>query len=138
MSYNYNKLSPTAPENAKVLDLVLAGQWWEAWQGDKNEDYRELTPYWFTRLFEYNKKDKPTLLRLELSKEEFYNLLTGNNYDVFKYHKLKDFTCIRLSKAYSKDRPSGYVEFGGVEIREGKPEWGAKAGRLYFCIKMKQ
>ena len=134
---NTNKLTATIPEGANALDLVLTGQWWEAWNKDKKEDYRELTPYWFTRLFEYDKKDKPTLLKLEFSKQEFYELLTGNNYDVFKYHKLKDFTHIRLSKAYAKDRPTGYVEFGGIEIREGKPEWGAKAGRLYFCIMRK-
>lgn len=140
MSYNYNKLSPTAPENAKALDLVLTGEWWEAWQKDKNEDYRELTNYWITRLFGkesklYNLTDRGIE---ECGKVATYVILSAGRKRFLSNNKIKDFTHIRLSKAYGKDRPTGYVEFGGIEIREGKEEWGAKKGRLYFCIKMKQ
>ncbi len=131
---NTNKLTAKIPEGANALDLVLTGQWWEAWNKDKQEDYRELTPYWFNRLTGcYPHK------RQEVNK--------GNSYDWFSKKKIKvqrilnynhkGFTHIRLSKGYGKDRPSGYVEFGGIEIREGKPEWGAKTGRLYFCIMKK-
>jgi hypothetical protein len=135
MSYNYNKLSPTLPEGAKALDLVLTGQWWEAWQKDKSEDYRELTPFWFKRLTGCfpNKREginKSNSYDWFLKKKEKIQPILNYNH--------KGFTHIRLSKGYQKDRLSGYVEFEGIEIREGKPEWGAKAGRLYFCIKMKQ
>ena len=136
MSYNYNKLSPTLPEGAKALDLVLTGQWWEAWQGDKYEDYRELTNYWIGRLFGKESKFYNSM-NLERDKIEVYNILSANPNRFLKNNKVIDFTHIRLSKAYGKYRPSGYVEFGGVLIREGNPEWGAKAGRLYFCIYMK-
>ena len=134
MSYNYNKLTPTLPEGGKALDLVLTGQWWEAWQGEKYEDYRELTPYWFNRLTGCFPHE-----RQEVSKSNSYDWFLNKKkkvQSILNYNH-KEFTHIRLSKGYQKDRPSGYVEFGGIEIREGKPEWGATAGRLYFCIMRK-
>lgn len=133
---NTNKLTATLPKGAKALDLVLTGQWWEAWQEDKDEDYRELTNYWIGRLFGKESKFCNSM-NLERDKIEVYNILSANPNRFLKNNKAIDFTHIRLSKAYGKDRPSGYVEFGGVLIREGKPEWGAKAGRLYFCITRK-
>tara|TARA_R110000851_G_scaffold328739_1_gene499930 strand:+ start:441 stop:860 length:420 start_codon:yes stop_codon:yes gene_type:complete len=130
MSYNYNKLSPTLPEGAKALDLVLTGQWWDAWQEDKDEDYRELTSFWLNRLIgSKHNFDKSVAYGYIKSKRDYFESYLKSN--------PKKFTHIRLSKAYEKDRPSGYVEFGGIEIREGKPEWGATAGRLYFCIMRK-
>jgi hypothetical protein len=136
MSYNYNKLELTLPEGGKALDLVLKGEWWEAWQEDKDEDYRELTNYWITRLFGKESKFY-NCLGLERDKVEVYNILSVSPKRFLRNNEAIDFTHIRLSKAYGKDRLSGYVEFGGIEIREGKPEWGAKAGRLYFCIMRK-
>ncbi len=129
---NTNKLTATIPEGANALDLVLTGQWWEAWKEDKEEDYRELTPYWFNRLFE-----KTALHDVKMSKDEFYVLVKNDIKQFLKWNTVKDFTHIRQSKDYQKDRPTGYVELGGIEIREGKPEWGAKVGRLYFCIMRK-
>jgi len=123
------------PEGALVLDLVLIQEWYKRWLLDKTEDYRELTSYWFRRLFVYDKKISNTLLSIEWDKEQFYKILSSDNYDVFKHYKLKPFEYIRLSNGMSKNRPTSYVKFGGVEIRTGKEEWGAKKDRLYFCIK---
>ena len=46
------------------------------------------------------------------------------------------FDTITFSNGYSKDRLQIIIEFKGLEIKEGNPEWGAKAGERYFVLKL--
>jgi len=120
----------------KNLQLSLKTQWFEMTKaGIKKEDYREITPYWLTRLVGYSgsKESKSIVCRalvLEHSiSREWLNL---------GYSKFKDFNknvmTLDYPNAANKDRILK-LEHKGIEIREGNPDWGAEPGVLYFCIK---
>ncbi|MDR3026036.1 ASCH domain-containing protein [Chryseobacterium sp.] len=94
------------------LQLSLTKKWFEMTKaGIKTEDYRDITPYWFKRLYE-------------------------NKYQLDQ--KLKSFTQNTMTLGYpSKDDKERILklEHKGIEIREGNPEWGAEPGKVYFVIK---
>ena len=96
----------------KTLHLNLKVKWFEMiFLGIKKEEYRNYTPYWIRRLF-----DEP-------------DELPGFTYP-------KDFDTITFSNGYSRDRPQFEIEFKGIEISEGNPEWGAEPGKKYFVLKL--
>lgn len=116
------------------LQLSLKKQWFEMTKsGIKTEDYREITPYWCSRLLtctggkrtqsywsdmlSYPITDKCFFIE-KLSFEEF-----GLNIMTLGYPKSTDTD--RILK----------LEHKGIEIGYGKPEWGAEPNKLYFIIK---
>jgi len=48
----------------------------------------------------------------------------------------KKYDSITFSLGYKKNRPQIEVEFNGIEIREGRKEWGAEPGKRYFVLKI--
>ena len=117
----------------KNLQLSLKKQWFEMTKaGIKKEDYREINHYWIKRLMtkKYNsiypdEKDAidgilkhidPNFLIKNHSKKYDYNILT------LGYPKSTDTERILN------------LEHKGIEIRTGKPEWGAEPNKLYFVI----
>lgn len=79
---------------------------------DKTEDYREINDYWENRLQRVNGMKLPD----NQFKQFDVNVMT------LGYPKKGDNT--RIKK----------YEHLGIEIRTGKPEWGAEPGKLYFVI----
>lgn len=117
------------------LQLPLKTNWFNMTKsGEKTEDYRELTNYWFKRLFDLYVIDGETGKK----KEHTYNLLAMNSDTIMKYHKSKPFKNNIMTLGYPKASDADRIlklEHKGIEIREGNPEWGAKAGVKYFVIK---
>jgi len=76
--------------------------------GEKKEEYREIKPYWISRL------------------------CSGfpSKYDA------KDFDIIAFKNGYSKEAPTINVKWVGMDIRQGKAEWGAEPGKEYFVIQL--
>jgi hypothetical protein len=116
----------------KGILLKLKGKWFNMWHsGEKKEDYRELTNGWLSRLFgvslicENEEKAKP---------EDVYNWMKENSKEFLSKYKPKPFEHIQLDHAYASDRPQCKSKFISIEIREGKKRWGAKKGRIYFCV----
>lgn len=90
-----------------TLNLVLKANWYELIKaGIKKEEYREITKYWERRLC------------------------------FFPYDKKqpRDFITVCFHKGYTKEKI--LIECNGIEIREGRPEWGAVPGKKYFVIKI--
>lgn len=90
-----------------TLNLVLKANWYELIKaGIKKEEYREITSYWERRLC------------------------------FFPYDKKqqRDFITVRFHKGYTKENI--LFECKGIEIGEGRTEWGAKPGKIYFIIKL--
>jgi hypothetical protein len=116
------------------LQLSLKKQWFEMTKsGEKTEDYREITPYWCTRLF--FKTDKEILME-DLAKE----LMTLKKREIDDYIDLygKIFIHNKTTLGYPKKADMDKIlllEHKGIEIRTGNPEWGAEEGKLYFVIK---
>lgn len=94
------------------LRLPLKEKWFKMTNPDeKTEDYREITPYWIKRLT-VTQKDKGFVFK------KF-----DNNIMTLGYPKSTDKSRIKKYK------------HAGIEIGNGKPEWGAEPGKLYFVIK---
>ncbi len=110
------------------LQMSLKTEWFEMTKsGIKTEDYRELTPYWISRLV-----NKP-FSQMSLTAERLLSDLEACPNGVFK-----KFTHNVMTLGYPKksdtDRTKIF-EHAGIEIRNGNPEWGAEPGKLYFVIK---
>lgn len=100
----------------KTLTLSLKTKWFEMIKaGVKLEEYREITDYWKTRLIYGEDIDR------------------WGNYEVF----FNNFDKLVFSLGYPKvGDTSRRLEFNAPKIRigEGRQEWGAEPGKLYFVI----
>ena len=121
------------------LSLTLKRQWFEMTKaGIKTEDYREITPYWANRLLlDLNGNVKS---RKYWDHEFELNIGTDDeikeNIDLFA--KKKPFNSNKITDGYPSDSEVDRIikyKHAGIEIRTGRPEWGAEEGKLYFVIK---
>ena len=110
------------------LQLSLIGKWFEMTKvGTKKEDYREITPYWASRLI--NKEFACNSHTVEDIKTHLFACPNG----VFK-----KFNHNTVTLGYPKKGDTERIlklEHAGIEIREGNTDWGAEAGKIYFVIK---
>lgn len=100
----------------KTLTLPLKKQWFDMIKsGVKKEEYREIKSYWKKRL-------RNIALKTDLS----------TVYEGFQRYDRLIFT-LAYPKADDSERR---LEFKNPHIRigEGKPEWGAEPGKMYFVI----
>lgn len=111
----------------KNLQLSLKKEWFEMTKsGIKTEDYREITPYWIKRLIE---KDFSWCCE---TIEDIYSHLCACPNGFFREFKINTMT-LGYPKLEDKERILKF-EHKGIEIRSGKPEWGAEPNKLYFVI----
>lgn len=124
----------------KDLRLSLKKQWFDVSSPEgKTEDYREINAYWCKRLLSHES--------CKLTVEEIVRFI--NNYKhygyvdvsaIFTYHDLdfKSFDTNTMTLGYPKagDHTKHKVfAHAGIDIRTGRPEWGAEPNKLYFVIK---
>lgn len=124
----------------KYLLLVLKAEWYNRWLVDKFEDYREIKPYWLTRLFDlyefdgpYVKTDKPIKWDkdlLDIYSTDVYLLRAALSVGRIKP---KPFGGITLQLGYSSITKN--AKFLGIEVGFGKPELGADIEKPVFIIK---
>lgn len=131
----------------KTLHLTLKKKWFEMIaSGEKKEEYRDIKPYWLNRLMYYHSASG-IKLNIEELREACCDISSAcqSSYDFTEdlehhldnwYLKFNDFDQIQFRNGYSKDAPALTIEFRGIEIREGRPEWGAVKGEKYFVIKL--
>lgn len=94
----------------EVLHLTLKKQWFDMINsGEKTEEYREIKPYWESRLTRYDEK--------------------------FDGYQFKSFVGILFRNGYSCGARQRSFKFDSISIGEGRPEWGAEPGKKYFVIK---
>lgn len=75
--------------------------------GEMTEDYREIKPYWIARMH--------------------FDIWNKKPFDAVQFY----------NGAYFSDKlPNFLIECNGIEIRTGKPEWGAVPDTEYFVIKL--
>lgn len=113
------------------LRLPLKAKWFEITKaGIKTEDYRELTPYWYSILCLYDGKKKT---------KRFWEFYILNTFD-FDTNKVgfKKYEVNVMTLGYPSNTELNKIkkfEHAGVEIRAGRVEWGAESNKLYFVIK---
>jgi hypothetical protein len=104
-------------------------------KGIKTEDYRELTPYWYARLVIDPKLKFRKYTMLDLTHIDYR---VFEDPDFFKSIKFKKFTANKVTMGYPSRANASkrlYLNHLGIEVRTGKPEWGAEPDKLYFVIK---
>lgn len=101
----------------KILKLTLKRKWYDLIiLGEKLEEYREIKPYWEKRLITpYQSED-------------------GD----FEPHfvDFEHFDAIQFTNGYAKNSPSFTIECKGIEIAQGRQDWGAEPDTQYFVIKL--
>lgn len=104
-----------------ILHLPIKEPWFGMTaSGEKTEEYREITPYWVSRLTTAHK-----------------GAIGG---DLMSKHKcvayrFKEFAATRLVNGYGLHRPAVDIECLGISIGQGRPEWGAPPDRDVFIIR---
>ncbi len=93
----------TLPIKRKWFDMILSGE--------KEEEYREMTRYWRTRLTNIG-------------------LLNGYGFGFCSQW-------IRFRNGYAKNSPS-FIAYVSADVKKGRPEWGAEPGKEYYALKIKE
>lgn len=94
-----------------MLILHIKKTWFDMiLSGEKKEEYREIKPYYRSRLINEGFLDR-------------YGLPT-----IWQGHVL-------FRNGYSKQSPA-FEALCTVDIRTGKPEWGAEPGKEYYVLKI--
>jgi len=108
--------------------------------GIKTEDYREITPYWVKRLtWRFEEMESAVF-------EEFCEDLTNPTERHESLNELMRHFNAELAYFKTNIMTLGYpskddterilkLKHEGIEIRTGRPEWGAEPGKIYFVIK---
>ena len=110
----------------KTLDLVLKGKWYDMIaSGEKTEEYREIKPYWEKRLLDYE------AIKRDYGMRVFRSFVVG---DPLKHPR--GFTHVRFHRGYTKITMT--FEIDSITFGNGKEEWGAELGKMYFVIKLKR
>ena len=126
---------------AKTLHIPLTQKWFDMTiSGKKKEDYRDLKPYWLKRLMEIDPPHQDFPDEHKWWAENIIYDIEENGMSLEEAMRsyrayFKSFESVTLSRAY---RTTTSMPFGGVEYREGKPEWGAEPGKKYLVIKYDQ
>ncbi|MBD5364814.1 MAG: hypothetical protein HDR79_07730 [Bacteroides sp.] len=132
----------TKEKNQRILHLVLKRKWWDMIaSGEKKEEYRSLTPYWFTRLCAYKecghfyrKVTKKDAELFEVNKDGFASSVQRGINSVYSNLLPRDFTFVTFHLGYTNTTMT--FENDGIEINYGREEWGAEPDKLYFTIKL--
>lgn len=117
---------------AKTLTLHLKREWFEMIRdGVKLEEYREIKPHYIRQWIKF----KP--LKNDLIKDYKQGFDEGEIEGAKNELLFLNFEKLVLTIAYPPaDDASRRLEFKNPKIRigEGRPEWGAEPGKMYFVI----
>ena len=95
-----------------MLTLPIKKKWFDMiLSGEKKEEYRELTPYYRSRFRDLFIDEERLFLDKNVKKQ------------------------VRFRNGYRADSPS-FVATVTIDVGEGKKEWGAEAGRIYYILKI--
>lgn len=107
-------------QKTDTLHLVLIGKWYDMIvSSKKNEEYREIKPYWLNRF-----------LRFDYS--AFSMVLKPNMRGVKRIPMI--FRKVVFHRGYTNITAAFKVDW--VSVGMGKTEWGAPADRDVFIIKI--
>lgn len=123
----------------KTLHLTLKKKWFDMISsGEKTEEYREIKKYWAARML--YKIPFPSSIGGFMS--PWRDIIEGD-FECRRWKEatgsapvFEDFKWVHFTNGYSPNSPFFRLPCVGLEVREGKPEWGAEPGKKYFVIKL--
>lgn len=135
--YFRNRLGGGVRMEKKVLTLTISKQWFDMIVAcEKTEEYREIKPYWVTRLFR-NNSNIVDVRHLALGLAGRTDLL--KKYIDTQRIVLKQYTHVLFINGYRKDSPRIEKEIESITI--GKPKKGLCPDKWldteFFIIKFK-
>lgn len=119
----------------QILDLPLIFVWYDMIDiGKKQEEYREIKPYWEKRLLDYKSLVKyysENKAELEIKRLLFpHRPVIEDVCQAFP----AGFTHVRFRRGYTKT--TMLFEIKSISIGFGNPNWGAPKDRQVFIIKL--
>lgn len=122
----------------KILDLVLKHKWYDMYlSGEKSEEYRDITPYWFRRLIDFDPElyhnGNPIPLYFEHDSFDTAFVISWdlNASGVLSF---KDYTHVRFHRGYTNT--TMMFPINKITIDVGNLAWGAPKNRNVFIIKL--
>lgn len=123
----------------KILDLVVKHKWYDMEEsGEKPEEYREIKPYWFKRLIQYDREmyvgGDP--IPAYFCDRAPFDTPAGNikwDLDMSGALEFKKFTHVRFRRGYTNT--TMLIKCEGITIGKGEPAWGAPEEEV-FIIKL--
>lgn len=124
---------------SNTLDLVLKQKWYDMIEsGEKPEEYREIKPYWFLRLINYDPETYVNGNPIPIYFVEDSEFPTTNrircDLEMIGALHFKDFTHVRFHRGYTSTTMT--FEIKGISIGQGREEWGAPKDKKVFIIKL--
>lgn len=126
----------------KTLHLTLKKKWFDMIaSGEKKEEYREIKPYWITRLVDWSgyPKESPDDHKY-IAQDIAYDILMNQHEpnEVIKgyYSKLKQFDGVIFKNGYSGGAKIMSFKSPVISLAKGREDWGAAPDRWYFVIKL--
>ena len=109
-----------------TLHLTLKKKWFDMIaSGEKKEEYREIKPYWVSRIVDE--------IRIEAVERHDSFLVHGAHCTI---NTTIYYDAVKFTNGYSKSSPTITVEIVGIETGIGKEKWGAPIGQHVFIIKL--
>lgn len=129
---------------APTLRVTLKKKWFDMEQHPdpklrKDEEYREIKPYWIKRLLDFSDYPKEDKSDGKNNAEDIMFDLENHTWeDVIKgyYAKFKAFDVYEAKHGYAKDAPILRRECLGISIGSAKPEWSDNWQGNVFIIKL--
>lgn len=128
----------------KTLKHTIKKKWFDMiLSGEKKEEYKEIKPFWLSRLCwndeEITKRqlsdaisDMKTFSGKSKSFENIRELLDYHNLNFCEFDEHHFFN----GAYFSEKIPNYKIKAKGIRIGTGKPEWGAVEGVNYFIIEL--
>lgn len=117
-------------KHMKTLHLNLKRQWFDMiLSGKKKEEYREIKPFWLSRLTDVAKNFE---MYEGLTNDVAVEICEDIKCSGETYHNFNKFDTITFSNGYSKNRRQFEIELKNIEIGVGKKEWGAANGKCFI------
>jgi hypothetical protein len=126
----------TEPTDMMILHLPVKAKWYDMQEsGEKPEEYREITPFWYQRLYR-RKKEFAYVGPLTRNDAEYAcapdlrYILKGEG---FKDNELRPYTHVLFRYGYT--RRTFLHRIDSITVGRGNPAWGAPKDRDVFIIR---
>ena len=117
------------------LQLPVDFRWYDAIVYDgKREEYREITAHWVNRLLGERGYDETYASEVVRRLHVTGRAIPENIEQLFKSENLValPYETVTFRRGYTSETATFRIT--GIDIRRGRPEWGAETGKKYFVI----
>lgn len=113
-----------------ILNLTLTKNWFDLiLSGIKKEEYREIKPYWITRLAKCKGRNNPNTTGFYCKKANCNACLKRGN----GFHPIQ-YDAVQFTNGYGNSKPSMLVKLEKISVGFGSVKWGAPDDEKVFIL----